>query len=75
MISGHWFCLTCDDVIHAQKPFVSQSELWVCPICKRKTCQWIPHQPTERINRKQMNQAVSPERAAEWFRKMKALCL
>jgi hypothetical protein len=37
MKTGHWFCTTCDDVVHL--PATAENPL--CPVCHHRTLQWI----------------------------------
>ena len=62
-MSGHWFCLRCDDVVNMPPP----SGRWdrkrgaFCPVCRHTLADWIEDKAPE----------ISIERATELFEQMR----
>jgi hypothetical protein len=65
ILTGHWFCSHCNDVVHFRKPSgrwdVRRGE--ECPVCKHHTADWITDAP----------KPLTTERAAFLFHQMKQL--
>lgn len=66
IMSGHWFCSNCNDIVSMPAPVGRWDSLQdvFCPVCRRSSAFWVKHIPTLT--------KVTPERARVLFAQMRA---